>query len=646
MAVGTFTLPKPRPTPPYFSRNQVAKVLHQMAVLLELQGANVFRVRSYQNASRMLGTVTQDFGELVASGQLFEMKGIGKGLGSALSQAVLEGQWPEDWVDKHESTPQGMIEMLGIPGLGPKRIKVMHDELGVDSVASLKEAAEENRIAPMKGFGAKSQQRMLDGIELLARFRERRRLDIGLRYGEAFQQKIAAIKGVKRATLAGSARRRKDTIGDLDMVVSVNEEQHDSVAEAILSLQGIADVKGAGDSKISLILDTTVFDDTFTVGHIDPNVLDAIGGGDYEQLEAGGTIDAQVRLVPPHVEPFTLAYFTGSKEHNIAMRQRAIDRGLRLNEFGLIPEAKAGDLKGMEAAVHSLKALSEEEIYAHLDLEYVTPELREDMGEVEAAATGKLPQLLEMDSIRGALHNHTTLSDGEASLEQMADTARKMNWSWLGIADHSPSLKIANGASSEDLLEQGRTIKAYNKTWADENIDFRLFHGVESDILAGGKLDHPDDVLSELDYVVASVHAMTKWRSRDEVENTEELLKVIDHPATTVLGHPTGRILQGREGYEVDLFSVLEHMADHNQDGRLKAVELNASPYRLDLDWRLCKHAKGLGVPVVINPDAHSIRGLSDITYGLMTARKGWLEQGDVLNSLTGEELASRMKSA
>ncbi len=614
-----------------------------MGVLLELQGANVFRVRSYQNASRMLGTVTQDFGELVASGQLFEMKGIGKGLGSALSQAVLEGEWPEDWVDKHLSTPAGMIEMLGIPGLGPKRIKLMHDELGVDSVASLKEAAEENRIAPMKGFGAKSQQRMLDGIELLARFRERRRLDIGLRYGEAFQRKIAGIDGVNRATLAGSARRRKDTIGDLDLVVSVDAAHHETVAERILSLQGIADVKGAGDSKISLILDTTVFDDTFAVGHIDPNVLDAIGGDDYEQLEAGGTIDAQVRLVPPHVEPFTLAYFTGSKEHNIAMRQRAIDRGLRLNEFGLIPEAKAGDLKGMEAAVHSLQALSEQEIYAHLDMEYVVPELREDMGEVEAATSGKLPNLLEMNSIKGALHNHTTLSDGEASLEQMADTARKMNWSWLGIADHSPSLKIANGASSQDLLDQGRTIKSYNQTWADEGVDFRLFHGVESDILAGGKLDHPDEVLNELDYVVASVHAMTKWRSRDEVENTEELLKVIDHPATTVLGHPTGRILQGRDGYEVDLFAVLEHMADHNQEGRLKAVELNASPYRLDLDWRLCKHAKGLGVPVVINPDAHSIRGLSDITYGLMTARKGWLEEGDVLNSLSGEALAERM---
>ena len=642
MAGGSFALPKPRPKgPPYFSRNQVANVLHQVAVLLELQGANVFRVRSYQNASRMLGSLTEDLGELVATGEIFDMKGIGKGLGSALTQAVAEGQWPDDWVNLHTSTPPGLIEMLGIPGLGPKRIKLMADELGVDSVARLKEVAEANEIAPMKGFGAKSQQRILDGIDLLSRFRARRRLDIGLRYGEAFQRKIAALPGVYRATLAGSARRRKDTIGDLDVVVAVDEADHEDVANAILNLAGIADVKGAGDSKISLILDTTLFDESFTVGHIDPNVLDAIGGDDYEQLEAGGTIDAQVRLVPQHTEPFTLAYFTGSKEHNIAMRQRAIDRGLRLNEFGLIPEAKAGELKGMEAAQYSLPAADEQAIYAHLDMAYVPPELREDMGEVNAAANAALPSLIETSDIRGALHNHTTLSDGEASLEVMADTARKMGWKWLGIADHSPTLKIANGASADDLLQQGATIKQYNQQWADDEVDFRLFHGVESDILEGGKLDHPDDVLAQLDYVVASVHAMTKWRGRDEVDNTEELMRVIDHPATNVLGHPTGRILQGREGYEVDLFAVLEHMAEHNEEGRLKAIELNASPYRLDLDWRLCKHAKGLGVPVAINPDAHSVRGLSDIAYGVMTARKGWIEPQDTLNSLSAADLAN-----
>ncbi len=641
MAGGSWRLPKARPKgPPYFSRNQVSTALHQMAVLLELSGANMFRTRSYQNGSRIIGSLSQDLGELVASGELFELKGIGKGLGSAISQAVGQGIWPEDWVSLHENTSEGLIEMLGIPGLGPKRIKLMHDELGVNGVADLQEACVKNEVSPLKGMGAKSQQRILDGIDLLARFSERRRLDIGLRYGQTFLSMVNSLDGVENSELAGSARRRRETIGDLDIVAAVQPEDVESVTAAILSLPGIADVKGAGDSKVSVILDTSIFEEGFSLGHLDANVLDAIGGEDYEQLESGGTIDAQVRLVPPHVFPYTLAYFTGSKEHNIRMRQVAQDMGLKLNEFGLMPET---DLTGLEAAATSLPSQSEEDIYRHLGMKWVTPELREDSGEMEAASAGNLPELLTMANIRGALHNHTTMSDGEASLEQMADAARRLGWSWLGIADHSPTLQVANGASAEDLIAQHKLMQDYNAQWQEEGVDFRLLSGVESDILENGKLDHPDEILSQIDYVVASVHAMGRWRSRDESQNTEELLKCIDHPATTVLGHPTGRILQGRDGYEVDLHSILDYMADYNESGTLKAVELNASPYRLDLDWRLCKYAKQIGVPVVINPDAHSVKGLGDIDYGVMIARKGWLESGDVLNSLSGEEMYRRL---
>ena len=611
-----------------------------MAVLLELSGANMFRTRSYQNGSRLIGSLSQDLGELVASGELFELKGIGKGLGSAISQSVGEGRWPEDWVDLHENTPEGLIEMLGIPGVGPKKIKMLHDQLGVLSVADLQESCVKNEVAPMKGFGAKSQQRILDGIDLLARFSARRRLDIGLRYGQTFLSMIQEISGVERAELAGSARRRRETIGDLDIVAAVQPNDVESVTNEILSLKGIADVKGAGDSKVSVILDTSIFDGGFSLGHLDANVLDAIGGEDYEQLESGGTIDAQVRLVPPHVFPFTLAYFTGSKEHNIRMRQVAQDKGLKLNEFGLMPET---ELTGLDAAATSLSANDEADIYSHLGLEFVTPELREDIGEIEASAAGSLPELVTLSNIKGALHNHTTLSDGEASLEQMADAARRMGWNWLGIADHSPTLQVAHGASAEDLLSQHATMQEYNAQWANDGIDFKLFSGVESDILEDGKLDHPDDVLEQIDYVVASVHAMGRWRSRDESQNTEDLLKCLDHPATTVLGHPTGRILQGRDGYEVDLHTVLEYMSEANKDGMLKVVELNASPYRLDLDWRFCKRAKELRVPVVINPDAHSIKGLGDIDYGVMIARKGWLEKDDILNSLTAGEMSRRL---
>ena len=611
-----------------------------MAVLLELSGANMFRTRSYQNGSRLIGSLSQDLGELVASGEIFDLKGIGKGLGTAITQAVAEGEWPTDWAELHENTPAGLIEMLGIPGVGPKKIKMLHDELGVLSVADLQEVCVKNEVAPMKGFGAKSQQKILDGIDLLARFSARRRLDIGLRYGQTFLSMIMDLDGVERAELAGSARRRKETIGDLDIVAAVQPEDVEKVTSEILSLKGIADVKGAGDSKVSVILDTSIFDGGFSLGHLDANVLDAIGGESYEQLESGGTIDAQVRLVPPHVFAYTLAYFTGSKEHNIRMRQAAQDKGLKLNEFGLMPET---ELTGIEAAATSLPASTESEIYQHLGLQFVTPELREDMGEMEASATNSLPDLITLSNIKGALHNHTTLSDGEASLEQMADAAQRMGWNWLGIADHSPTLTVAHGASAEDLLSQHATMQQYNQNWKDEGVDFRLFSGVESDILEDGKLDHPDDVLAQIDYVVASVHAMGRWRSRDESQNTEDLLKCLDHPATTVLGHPTGRILQGRDGYEVDLHTVLEYMSEANKDGTLKAVELNASPYRLDLDWRLCKRAKELDVPVVINPDAHSIQGLGDIDYGVMVARKGWLEKADVLNSLTADELVSRL---
>jgi len=641
MAGGSWKLPKPRLNgPPFFSRNQISTALHQMAILLELSGANMFRTRSYQNGSRLIGSLSQDLGELVASGELFELKGIGKGLGSAISQAVGEGRWPEDWITLHDETPEGLIQMLGIPGVGPKKIKTLHDELGVQTIADLQEVCVKNEVAPMKGFGAKSQQKILDGIDLLARFSERRRLDIGLRYGQTFLGMIQDLTGVEKAELAGSARRRRETIGDLDIVAAVQPQDVERVTAEILSLNGIADVKGAGDSKVSVILDTSIFEGGFSLGHLDANVLEAIGGEGYEQLESGGTIDAQVRLVPPHVFAFTLAYFTGSKEHNIRMRQVAQEKGLKLNEFGLMPET---ELTGLEAAETSLLATNESEIYAHLGLEFVTPELREDMGEIEASASKTLPELTTLSDIRGALHNHTTLSDGEASLEQMADAAQRMGWNWLGIADHSPTLQVAHGASADDLLAQHAKMQQYNTEWKKNGVDFRLFSGVESDILEDGKLDHPDEVLAQIDYVVASVHAMGRWRSRDESQNTEDLLKCLDHPATTVLGHPTGRILQGRDGYEVDLHTVLEEMSEYNKSGVLKAVELNASPYRLDLDWKLCKRAKELNVPVVINPDAHSIKGLGDIDYGVMIARKGWLERKDILNSLTADEMSERL---
>lgn len=639
---GVWKLPRPRAKGvPFFSRNQIATTLHQVGVLLELKGANPFRTRSYFNGSRTISTLTEDFGEVVISGRLMELKGIGKGLGSGITNAVLEGEWPEDWIELFDKTPSGLIVMLGIPNLGPKRIKLLNEELGITNIIELQESCEAGEIEDLSGFGKKSQQKILDGIQLLKRFNARRRLDIGLLYGNALKELISNIPKVEQIELAGSARRKKESIGDLDLVIGAKSEHHDEISNSILSLPGIADIKGAGDSKISLILDTSIFENEFNLGNLDGGVLDAIGGEDYEKMEATGTIDAQVRIVPPNMFPFTLAYFTGSKEHNIRMRQRALDRGLKLNEFGLIPIAKIDDLKGIEAAQFSIKADSEEDIYKSLDLPYIVPELREDLGEIEAGEENNLPELITIDSIRGAFHNHTTLSDGEATLEQMADEAQKLNWKYLGISDHSESLKIANGANANDLLNQGKLIEKYNSTWKEKGNDFRLFHGVESDILENGKLDYSEDVLRELDYVVASVHAMTKWNNRDESENTEDLIKTIENKYTTMLGHPTGRIIQGRNGYEVDMHAVIRTMGEMNENGIFKAIELNASPYRLDLDWRLCKFAKMCGVPVSINPDAHDLMGLRDVRFGTYIARKGWLEKSDVLNTKSSEEVAT-----
>jgi len=617
----------------------VVAVLEQVAVLLELKGANLFRTRAYQNGSRALASMEEDLLTVVQEGRLTQVKGIGKGISGLVTEAVLEGTWGE-LAGLYDSVPAGLIEIIGIPGLGPKRARVMYEELGVDSVESLKAACEMGHIAPLAGFGDKSQQKYLDGIELLRRYQGRSRMDIGLTFGRAFEARIAAVPGVVRAQLAGSARRRRETIGDLDIVAAALPEDHDSVIESILSFPGIAEVKGHGESKVSLILEQEMLAAASGGGSMDAQLVEGM-----MERSTDATIDAQVRIVAPETFPFTLAYFTGSKEHNIRLRQLAIDKGLRLNEFGLFSEEAAGEAIGMEAAKHTLPCTDEADIYRHLGLEWVTPELREDMGEVEAATIGTsagLPNLIETSDLRGALHNHTIASDGVNTLEEMAAAAQALGWQYLGIADHSEVLNIGGrqiGVPADGIPAQAKMIQTLNETWADAGTDFRIFHGSECDILVDGALDYPDSTRRSLSHIVGSVHALGSWRGRDEIANTEALIRAIENPTLTILGHPTGRILQGREGFPVDMHAILRRMGELNAEGQLKAVEINASPYRLDLDWRLCKYAKEQGVPVCINPDAHDTEGLKDVWYGIQVARKGWLEAVDVLNTRSGVEL-------
>ena len=618
-------MPKARSEgPPFITKSQIVTVLEQVGVLLELDGANQFRVIAYQNASRALASLEEDLLTVVREERITDVKGIGKGLGGLISEAVLEGSWGE-LLSLYERIPSGLMEIVGIPGLGPKRARTLYEEIGVDSVESLKAACEMGHIAPLSGFGEKSQQKYLEGIELLRRYQGRSRMDVGLLYGQALEERVSTISGVIRAELAGSARRRRETIGDLDIVVGAEPGDHDSVIEAILAFPGIAEVKGHGESKVSLILEA-----------------DMLGGDGGRGSDA--TIDAQIRIVAPATFPFTLAYFTGSKEHNIRMRQTAIDRGLRLNEFGLFPGEAAGDAIGLEAAKHTLECVDEADIYRHLGMSWVPPEMREDMGEIEAAAEGGtgLPTLIEPSDIKGALHNHTVASDGTATLEEMAHAAMELGWEYLGIADHSEVLNIGGrqiGGSATDVSSQAESIRALNEQWRDSNTDFRLLHGSECDILVDGSLDYPEEVRNSLSHVVGSVHALGSWRGRDEIANTEALIRAVEDPTFTILGHPTGRILQGREGFPVDMHAVLRRMGELNSEGELKAVEINASPYRLDLDWRLCKYAKEQGVPICINPDAHDTDGLRDFWFGVQVARKGWLGAADVLNTRSGADI-------
>ena len=634
-----WSLPEPRAEgPPFLTKSQIASALEQVAVLLELDGANRFRVIAYQNASRALASLEEDLLTVVKEERITDVKGIGKGLGGLITEAVLQGTWG-DLPSLYEKIPPGLMEIVEIPGLGPKRARTMYEELGVDSVEALKVACETGHVAPLSGFGEKSQQKYLEGIELLRRYQGRSRMDVGLLYGRSLEDKISSMSGVVLAQLAGSARRRRETIGDLDIVVGANPQDHDSVIQSILELPGIAEVKGHGESKVSLILESNVLGGSMGESSMDANLAEA-----FLERSSDATIDAQVRIVTPEAFPFTLAYFTGSKEHNIRMRQAAIDRGLRLNEFGLFSEEDAGDAIGMEAAKHTLKCSTEEDIYSNLGMKWVPPELREDTGEIEAAVDGGvgLPRLIEPSDIRGALHNHTIASDGTATLEEMSAAAIELGWEYLGIADHSEVLNIGGrqiGVPAADLAAQADSISTLNEQWRDSNQDFRLLHGSECDILVDGSLDYDDDTRNSLSHVIGSVHALGSWRNRDELTNTEALIRAIEDPTFTVLGHPTGRILQGREGFPVDMHAVLRRMGDLNSEGQLKAVEINAAPYRLDLDWRLCKYARDQGVPVCINPDAHDTNGLRDYWYGVQIARKGWLSSADVLNTRSGAEI-------
>jgi DNA polymerase (family 10) len=571
------------------TREDLAATLEEIALLLELKGENPFKIRAYRTGADV---VQQFAGDIVAKAKEGDLKGI-KGIGDALQQKLHElastGKLEYNENLKAEF-PATLFDLFKIQGLGPKKIKALYDSLGVDSVDRLKEVCESGEMAALSGFGKKTAEKVLEAVAFREQNADRFRLgDVVVPVAEILDF-LRSHPDCLRAEAAGSYRRAKETVHDVDFLVASSNPE--AIIEAFVSQELVSNIIAQGSTKASIY------------------------------LENG--LQCDLRVVSNDEFACALAYFTGSKEHNVAMRVRALERGYTLNEYRLSP--KEGSEKDEPPVFES-----EEQLYDFLGLVYVEPELRENTGEVEAAESGDLPQLIEKENLRGTFHNHTTESDGKNTLEEMAKAAIDLGLEYLGIADHSKSSFQANGLDEKRLRSQIEEIGKLNRKFAADGTDFRIFAGNEVDILKDGSLDFEDDLLAELDYVVASVHnAMTL----SEKDMTERIIRAVSHPAVTMLGHLTGRLLLQREAYAVNVPAVIDACAETGT-----IIELNSNPWRLDMDWRWWKLATEKGVKCAINPDAHRTTQLDYLWFGVRLARKGWLTRNDVVNTMTREEI-------
>ncbi len=562
----------------------VAEILEEIGTLLELKGENPFKSRAYSNAARVIESLEQDLDMLVKSGELGKLKGIGQALNEKITELVTTGRL--EYYEKLKADfPSGLMNLLRVPGLGPKKVKALYEKLGITNIGELEYACNENRLLELEGFGERSQEKILEGIQYLKKSHGLFLFNTAWEKAQTLEAALRGHKKVQRISIAGSLRRRKEIIKDIDLVVSTQDSA--AVMDFFTTLPQVEAITAKGDTKASVVLKSGIAADLRTVSDVE--------------------------------FPYALHHFTGSKEHNIAMRARAQRMGLKMNEYGLFREKDN----------HLIPCKDEEAIFKALGLAFIPPELREDMGEIAAAESdgGGLPDLLEEDAVKGVFHTHSTYSDGNASLEEMIKAAIRLGYQYIGISDHSKSAYYARGLKEDQVKKQHAEIDELRKKYKE----ITIFKGIEADILADGSVDYSDEILASFDFVIASIHSRFQMT---EEEMTKRVVKAMSSPYVTMLGHPTGRLLLAREGYPINMPRVIETASRYHV-----MIEINANPHRLDLDWRFGKLAKEQGVKVSINPDAHSTEGLRDTIYGVGIARKGWLGARDVVNTMSRDEM-------
>ena len=565
------------------NREEMAGVLEKIALLLELKGENPFKVRAYRQGAEVVLAMEEDVVELAKNDALTGVKGIGEALRDKLGELAKTGKL-EFYEKLQAEFPPTIFDLFEVQGLGPKKIKALYDELGVVSLEKLKTACLEGSVAKLAGFGEKTQSKILEGITANEKFADRFLLGKTAVIVEGILEMLRMHPEISRVAVAGSYRRAKETVGDLDFLVATKEGA--LVCEDFTTLPEVESVIACGDTKASV------------------------------RLKNGMHCD--LRAVKNSEFPFALQYFTGSKEHNVALRSLALKKGWSLNEYGLNPVNDEVERPVVE---------EEKDIYKLLGLQYVEPELRENRGEIEAAAENQLPRLVELMNLRGTFHNHTTASDGKDSLEGMVEEAMDLGLQYLGISDHSKSSFWANGLDEERLLAQIAEIRNLEQTLNG----FRIFAGSEVDILKDGSLDFSNDILKQLDFCVASIHNLMNM---DEKTMTARICRAMENEHVTMLGHLTGRLLLKREPYPVDHAKIIDCAA-----ATRTVIELNCSPMRMDMDWRWWKRARDKGVLCSINPDAHARAQLHYLGQGVRIARKGWLRKEDVLNTRSVKEI-------